>query len=239
MHPTLFKIGNIAIPSWWVMFYTGFFIAAILCYRDYGDKRFLKLFLWLAIGASLGARIAYVAWHWDYYQAHFAESFNIFGGGLISFGGLLLAFLFGALFIRKNKMPFAESADRIFTYIPLVDAFRRIGCFLQGCCFGKPTNLPFGIVPPRAGFVAYHPTQVYFITSYLILYFLLRRISQRPHKLGTIVYAYFIYYFSARFIIEFSRVEFANRKGLLSIPQLICIIGLMIVLFLKFYRQKK
>jgi len=242
MHPILFKVGPIEIQAWWVLFLSGFFLAGFLARRQATHaptkREMTMLFGWMLIGAIVGGRLASVAWHFSEYAAEPLKILDIFGGGQISFGGTALAAVFGIFYARRAGLPILKTGDMVVLYVPIIDAMRRLGCFLGGCCWGKYTDLPIGIRPPN-GYVHYHPTQLYFIGWFAVMFYILRKLYYKPHRKGAIFVSYFLLYFPGRFIIEFFRREYALRQGLLTVPQVICLSAFFIFLVLFVQTQKR
>lgn len=244
MCPILIKIGLIEFQFWWIMLFLGFFIAAFLAARytafikgTLTPKQALALFLYLLLGGLTGARIAYCLWHIDVYSLKPLDIFLIYKGGMISFGGLILATLLGIWYVKRKGLPVLKSADLIIVYVPIIDAMQRIGCFLNGCCFGRPTNSAVGI-RPSGSIVTRHPAQLYFIGWSIVIFFILRLLRKGHYKEGTVFFSYFLLYFFGRFFIEFFRAEYTFRKGPLIAAQVVCIIGFLFF-FILFMVNKK
>jgi phosphatidylglycerol:prolipoprotein diacylglycerol transferase len=137
------------------------------------------------------------------------------------------------LYMKKKKLPVLKTSDFMIVALPLGHALGRIGCFLAGCCYGRPTNLPWGVtftdphslVPPELLGTPLHPTQLYEACFNFLLFLLLHKLYQRPHKDGSILVCYVACYGFLRFFIEFFRGDFRGAFWLgLSPSQLIAII---------------
>src|SRR5581483_395072 len=111
--------------------------------------------LWLMVGAILGARIVYVTTYWreEFADQPLSEIFMIQHGGLVYYGGLIGAIVAGMVYIFWKNLPLWKTADVLAPSIALGSVFGRTGCLLNGCCYGKPTTLPWGIRFPED-----HPT---------------------------------------------------------------------------------
>ena len=103
--------------------------------------------LWLMAGGIVGARIVYVTTYWkeEFADQQVSEIFMIRHGGLVYYGGLIGATLAGIIYIRWKKMPFWKIADVLAPSIALGNVFGRIGCLLNGCCYGRACDLPWAI----------------------------------------------------------------------------------------------
>ena len=209
MHPILFKLGPLTIYSYGVMVACAFGVTALLIrYRspEFGIPRpqAMDLVIWVLVGGILGARALYILVNPYHFLSRPVEIFMLHHGGLIFFGGLGGGLIGAVLFIRKEGLSFADTSDLIASYIALGQAIGRIGCLLNGCCYGRPTNLPFGILFPGEK-APLHPTQIYESLACLAIFiFLLSLQAKRPFKLS-IFLLYLILYSVFRFFNEYFR----------------------------------
>ena len=130
---------------------------------------------WLLLGAIAGARVFYVISYWpeDFAGHPFYEVFMIQHGGLVYYGGLIGASLACIIFARLKKLRLWNLADVLAPSIALGSFFGRWGCLMNGCCYGQPTTLPWGIQFPKdhATYPDYvHPTEIYDALLNLALY---------------------------------------------------------------------
>jgi len=152
MHPELFKIPfvNVTVWTYGVMMVIGFLSAVfvIRCLsRDItpDPQLITNAALYSLIAGVVGARLFYVVHHFDQFQEHPLSVFAIWQGGLELLGGVVLAIAVICFYLRHHKLPIRRYLDILAIGLLLALAFGRIGCFLRGCCFGKPTNLPWAI----------------------------------------------------------------------------------------------
>jgi len=136
--------------------------------RGFDPTAIADLSIVILIASIVGARLLYILPYWDEFAAHPARIFAVWRGGLTMYGGLVAAVAASAVFLVKKRMPFWDVSDVVAPSIALGLALTRIGCFLNGCCFGLPTTVPWGVrFPPHsmAGSEFYgihlHPTQLY------------------------------------------------------------------------------
>jgi phosphatidylglycerol:prolipoprotein diacylglycerol transferase len=151
MFPTLFHIGPVPIHGYGLMLAVGFLTAMYLAQRDskYFDipeKKLADLFPWIILAGAGGARLFHVvverpAFFWE----HPLDIFKLWDGGVTFYGGLMGGVLVVYIFSRRNKIPFIKIGDFLITYVALGQVFGRLGCFLAGCCYGVPTDLPWGV----------------------------------------------------------------------------------------------
>lgn len=129
------------------------------------------------------------------------------------FGGFIGGFLAAVFYLQKEKIPILHVADLIAPAIALGQFFTRIGCFLNGCCFGLPSTLPWAIKFPAhcaagaspVGDQPLHPTQLYSSLFGLLLFFFLKNILFKPHRRGEVFALYLIFSGGFRFGIDFIR----------------------------------
>lgn len=207
MYPEFIQIGRITIYWYGVMFATAFIAAVVhwhgLARRDNRPAGIgVDLALWLLISGIIGARVAYVASDFARFRQTPLEIIRIDEGGLIFYGGFIGASLALIVFARVRREPLWSMADFAITAVPLGHAFGRIGCFLNGCCFGTPTTAPWGMALFDA---VRHPTQLYEAGFNALVYALLLGLYLRKRRDGTVFAAYLMLYPAGRFFFEFLR----------------------------------
>jgi phosphatidylglycerol:prolipoprotein diacylglycerol transferase len=147
-------------------------------------------------------------------------------GGLVFYGGFLGATVAGIIYIRWKKMPLWKTADVLAPSIALGSVFGRIGCLLNGCCYGRPTNLPWGLTftNPQAHDLSgtplgipLHPTEIYDALLNLVLYGFLAWLFRRKKFDGQIFATYLICYAVTRSITEYFRGDYSNLHYHLSL----------------------
>lgn len=154
------------------------------------------------IAGILGARAMYVVANWDDYSQHPWSIPRIDQGGLIFYGGFLAAAVAIAIMARIRNIPTWTLGDFTVSALPLGHAFGRIGCLLNGCCYGAPCALPWAVF--TAG-TWRHPVQGYEAAFNLVLYIALRRLLLRRAAPGSVTAVYLVAYGAWRFFIEFFR----------------------------------
>jgi phosphatidylglycerol:prolipoprotein diacylglycerol transferase len=209
MHPILFKLGPITVYSYGFSIAIAFLIVIFLIKQraelDGIDfRRLFDLYFYLLVWGILGARILYCLLNIKDYVKNPQEIFMLHHGGLSFYGGLISATTAGTLFLKKKGFLIWKIADIIIPYLALGQSIGRLGCFLNGCCYGKPTFLPFGVYFP-GGEVPIHPTQLYESLATLGIFLILGILRERPHQDGRIFTYYLLFYSSARFFLEFLR----------------------------------
>ncbi len=166
--------------------------------------------LFILLGSIIGARVVFVALNWSAdYATSPTSALSVWEGGLAFHGGIGGALLGGWLYCLWRKQKFWRLADLVTPSIPLGYAITRIGCFLNGCCYGVPTDLPWGVVFPDANIggipTPRHPTQLYAIAANLVIFAIIAKLSQRTRPTGHLFLIYLLFYSIYRFFIEFLR----------------------------------
>ncbi len=208
MYPIICKLGPLTIYSYGLMLVLAFGIATLLLIRQarnqgLNPELILNLCFVILLSGIIGARILYVILNLEFYLDNPVQILMLYRGGLAWFGGLILGSLSCLLYLRYKGLEIYKTFDLIVPYIALAQAIGRIGCFLNGCCFGKET-LYFGLYFPVHDAVLI-PTQLYSSLALLAIYIILRIKQARVHRKGEIFYLYLFLYSLWRFFIEFFR----------------------------------
>jgi phosphatidylglycerol:prolipoprotein diacylglycerol transferase len=156
MHPTLFKLGPLTIASYGFMMMIGFILAIYTAGRrarksGANDEFVINLGLVSLISGVIGARIFYVIHHWTLFAGTdrpFWAIINLTSGGLEFYGGFLTAVVAVMIYLRLKKKSMRWYLDLLAPSIMLGLAFGRVGCFLNGCCWGAATNSPISVQFP-------------------------------------------------------------------------------------------
>jgi len=225
MHPILFTIGPITIYSYGVMLA----VAVLVCtyFLSVDAKRYnisqetaYDLVFWCMVGGFLCARIFYIFIEWSYYSVNLPEILMIWKGGLAWQGGFLGGTLAGVWFSRRNKLSIRPIMDLVAPYIALGQSIGRIGCFFNGCCYGKP--VAWGIFYPVQNARLY-PTQLFETAGLFIIFLILKRVQAKPHQAGFIFVLYLWLAAIERFIVEFYRADHDLLWLNLSLAQFIAL----------------
>lgn len=226
MHPVFMEIFGRPIYWYGVLTAAGFLLAVAhwswLAARDDRPKGIAsELGIWVMVGGIGGARLAYIIANTSHYLAHPMEIIRIDQGGLIFYGGFLGATAGIVLLARLRSQPLWGFGDFVITAVPLGHAVGRVGCFLNGCCYGSPTSLPVAVHLEDAH---RHPTQLYETGANLALYAVLVALFLRKRRDGTVVAAYLMLYPVSRFLLEFLRGDDRQRWLSLTMAQNVSIV---------------
>lgn len=208
MRPILFELFGLPIRSYGTTMALAFLLAILLAVREAKRKGFppeiiVDIALALCLGGLVGARILYVLLDLGYYRHNIQEILNLSAGGLSFYGGFAGGFAAAWWYGRRKKLPNWRLADLCVPYAALGYAIVRIGCLLNGCCYGVPTRLPWALACREGDPITLrHPTQIYASIGSLLLFFLLYRLRNHRRFSGFLFFLYVGLYAVMRGTIE-------------------------------------
>jgi phosphatidylglycerol:prolipoprotein diacylglycerol transferase len=219
MYPILFRIHGFPINTYGVFLALAFlgaiFVTVRLAQRDGLPKeRIYDLCLWLLLSSLVGSKLLMLFTEPEYRQnPMMLFSLDFLRSGGVFYGGLIGAIIAGFLLMRRWKLPWWKTADACAPGIALGNVLGRQGCFSAGCCWGKPTNLPWGVRFSELGHevtgvpidAKLHPTQLYESFAMLIVFFFLLWLHKKKQFSGQVILTYAVIYATVRFLIEFVR----------------------------------
>ena len=193
------------------------------------------LVFWIVLGGILGARIFYIVISWESFSHNLLEMVMINHGGLAWQGGFLGGIIAGIGFVRVKKLSLRMVLDLTAPYIALGQSIGRTGCFLNGCCYGKPWI--HGIFSPVQG-ASLYPTQL-FETAGLFIIFIILKIAQRQSYPAGMVFVLYLWLAAIeRFAVEFFRADHELLWFNLSLAQYVSL-GVFVSGIIVFWRFKK
>lgn len=246
MHPVLFSVFKFPIHSYGLMlaisFLFGIWLSGLIAKKRGLDPVVISdVGFWLILSAIVGSRVYYVILHFEEFQGNLASIFNPFHGGnfgiggLVMYGGFIGALLASFIFFRIKKLSMLDYADAMSASVGFGIFFTRIGCFLNGCCYGSPTTQPIGIAFPiesPAGYYQHHlhasalnPSQLYESAAGLLMGVIILSIGRWRPFAGFHFFLTGLMYAVVRFFVDFSRYySSSERIGSLSHNQIVCIV---------------
>ncbi|MBS4023505.1 MAG: prolipoprotein diacylglyceryl transferase [Dethiobacter sp.] len=246
MFPVLFTIGNFSVYSYGVLLAVAFGAGVFTLLRSarregLPEEKLLDMCLLIIVAALVGSRLLYILIELPAYIADPWAVFSVRSGGLSFHGGLAFGILTGLWYTRRHRLPQGKIADLVAPPLALGYAIVRIGCLFAGCCFGRPSAVPWALPSALLDPTPRHPTQIYALLSALLIFAVLlyRRTRARFH--GQLFLEFIIYYSVYRFIIEFYR-EVSAYAGFLTLGQaasLIAAVGAFVAIRLWPFGLKK
>ena len=257
MHPEAFVIFGLSIKWYGVMAALDFMAVMLLAQRnrkhaDISKEQVSDIIFVALIAGIIGARGLYVIRFWNnQFANNWADIIRIDKGGQIFYGGFILATIAIIIYCKKKKLSVLRVLDILAPGVALGQAFGRIGCLMNGCCFGKTCDLPWGIKFPEGSMpwnkysdALLHPVQIYESLENLILagilFFMIRFL-----KPGQTAALFLTAYGVMRFLNEMFRGDHlavditsgftpAQVKGLLLIP-----VGVICFLILQYKKKER
>lgn len=239
MFPDLYSIGPLTIHTYGLAVALGFIAAFALTFRlarsySMSHREVMDMGFLAVVWGIIGSRLLFVLINPSYYWAHPLDIFMAWEGGLVFSGGILAAGLAMFLYSRDKGIPFGRIGDLWAPGVALGQAVGRIGCFMAGCCFGKPLEGPLAVVftDPRSLAplnIFLHPTQLYAAFTGFLITGILYLLHKRKKFEGQVFLWFLILHSTGRLLVERFR---ADQRGTvpgaeMSVTQLIALVLLM------------
>ena len=240
MHPILFDFGRFTIYSYGVLLAAAYLLGLQLALirarrRGLDPQRVMDLGIWIIVSALVGAKLLLLAVDFRQFSARPGELFGLLRSGGVFYGGLIAGVTVALWYIRRHRLPLWTTTDVFAPGIALGHIIGRLGCLMAGCCFGRPTSVPWAITfhdPAAAANVGtplgvpLHPTQLYEAGAEALILVVLLALERRGRPFpGRAFWTYMLLYGVSRFAIEFFRGD--NRGivfGALSTSQFVSLI---------------
>jgi len=216
MHPQLFTIGDVVIYSYGVFVTLGF-IAAVVSFlweikrRDDSLWIGVDILLLMIPAGLIGAKAFHVLFSLSDYQEGPHTLVSTIFSGWSAAGGLLGSLAFLIIYFKRKGLDGWYWMDTLIPSVPLAQTFMRVGCTMAGCCFGKPTDLPWAITFTESAVaplgVPLHPTQIYHLAANFLIYLLLVIRRNRTAFTGELTLAYVLLYTIQRSVIDVFRAD--------------------------------
>ncbi len=248
MKNELLKIGPFTVYGYGLMIALGV-VAAYMAAEYRAKKKNMpyeiipSLTIWCLVGGILGAKLLYFITQIKEIIAD-PKLLLVVSDGFVVYGGIIGGILTGYLFTKRNHLNFLQFFDLVMPSIALAQGFGRLGCFLAGCCYGRETTSPFGIVFKHS---EYAPNGIHLVPTQLISsglnflnFFVLILLAKRVKSDGKIAGFYLVFYSIGRFVLEFFRGDLERGNiGSLSTSQFISIFLFIIGCFFILIRFPK
>jgi phosphatidylglycerol:prolipoprotein diacylglycerol transferase len=255
MYPRLFELGPLTLYTYGVLLAAAYLVGLKLAMvrakaQGLDANRVLDLGIYIIISALVGAKLLLLITDFRTFRADPRELLTLARSGGVFYGGLILAVSVALWYIRRVGLPLWTTCDVFAPGIALGHVVGRFGCFFAGCCYGKPTSLPWGItftdpfaqtnVGTPLG-VPLHPTQIYEAGAEALILGLLLFTERKGRPFpGRTFWLYMLLYAISRFIIEFFRGDERGTVFMFSTSQFISLLlaPLAIVMLVYLSRAK-
>jgi phosphatidylglycerol:prolipoprotein diacylglycerol transferase len=217
LHPELFHLGFVHLRSYGLMMAVAFVVGTFLGLREarrlgLDEDRVVNVILVTLVASVFGARMLYVLEHLPEFRREWTSVLALWQGGLTLYGGIAAGTFAGLVAARRMRLPVWITADALTPSLALGTMFGRIGCFLNGCCYGRPTSLPWGVVFPHDSF-AYlefgdqpvHPSQLYNALAGLLMFVLFQSLRHRFRVPGVMFWSFIVLFALVRIPIDLTR----------------------------------
>jgi len=237
----LFEIGNFKAASYGFMLFLSFALGYLLTLWE-GHRKNINLnhisgaVLMAMLGAAVGARVGYLLEHLDELAMRPALFLEFQQGGLSSIGGIVGATFFIVAYLGFQKLPISNYLDTMVPGLCLGVVLTRIGCFMNGCCYGIASSLPWAV---DAGDFPRHPTQLYHSLSGVILFVIIWKLRKKQSLTGLLFPVFLLIYAPLRFAIEYLRDSQRYFFDLTAAQLYIVPLYLAATLFIYFRIQKE
>ncbi|HOW35893.1 MAG TPA: prolipoprotein diacylglyceryl transferase [Candidatus Omnitrophota bacterium] len=230
MHPVICQIGPLTVYSYGAMLAVAVVVCSFLLQRAAKARGFnpdiiFDLVFWSVVSGIIGSRIFFIFLNLTYFVERPSEIVMLQHGGLAWQGGLIAGTLTAIIFFKRKKLPIAQTVDFVAPYVALGQAIGRIGCFLNGCCYGS--EAAWGIYFPVHE-AKLHPTQLYDALGLLVIFLILKKYETIRKTPGEVFCLYLFLASLQRFAVEFFRADHSIVWLGLSIFQIVSI-GIMAV----------
>ena len=252
MFPDLLCIGPLTIHTYGLFVATGFLVGLIVTIiigksEGISQQQVMDMGFIIVLSAIIGSRIMYALMNISHYRHHPLDIFKVWQGGLVFSGGIIAGILVLIWYTRKSHLSLWKTCDMLAPGLALGQGIGRIGCFMAGCCYGKPTDLIWGVKFTHPNSLAplnipLHPTQIYSSISAIIIFLVLLLLHSKKSFAGQVFLWFLILHSTARLAIEQFR---GDDRGILlnsnmSFTQFIAIIiFIAAVITLNIVKSKK
>lgn len=243
-----FIIGDVELYFYGLFYGLGWLLAILVIARYFAKKdgispqKITMLGWWAVLAATFGGKLLWIFVNYYLYKDDPLRLFKIWDTGIVFYGGFVGACLMTVWYTKVNNMNLWETLDTSTPAILFGHGVGRIGCFLNGCCYGTETDLPWGVVFPDEhinGGVSLHPTQLYSSFNLFLLFAFMVFFRRYKKFHGHIFWLYVVLYSVNRFLLEFLRGDdrghfiFASLSTSQTVGMIMFVVGIFMLNYLK------
>lgn len=254
MFPDLITVGPFTLHTYGLFVASGFLVGLLVTLRlgkaeGLSSQQIMDMGFLMILSAVVGSRVLYVVMNLSHYLRHPLEAFKIWQGGLVFSGGVLCVILAMAWYTRRHGLSLLQIGDLWAPAAAIGQGIGRIGCFMAGCCYGAPADLPWAVVFTNPGCLAplgvsLHPTQIYSALAGFLIFGILLAIRSRKAFAGQVLLWYLILHSTGRLALERFRGD--DRGVLLESSMtatqfiaLVILLGAVVTLIFLKHRHRK
>ncbi len=257
MKPVLFYIGSFPLRSYGLMVAAAFVLGLFLTRRraraqGLDPDMIIDMVFFVILASIAGARLTYVVAHWGTYATDIARAFKVWDGGLTLYGGVTVGVVTGFLFFKRRGVDPWFGVDLAAPALALGIGVGRLGCFLNGCCFGRACGLPWAVTFPAGSGagdmfpgIAIHPTQIYeSLAAFAVMAVLLIADRKKPFD-GFLLTLLLILLATYRLFVDplryYPSISMLTQNGILSLTrnQLFGFVVILVSAGLMFYLSRR
>jgi len=247
MFPDLFSIGPFTLHTYGVFVAAGFLTGLVVAVKigkseGISPQQTMDMGFFMIAAGILGSRLLYILMNLSYYLDRPLDMVKMWEGGLVFSGGIVSVILVVLWYTRRHRLSFWKIADIWAPAMAIGQAIGRIGCFMAGCCYGKPTGSDWGVVftDPRSLAplnVPLHPTQLYSSGLNLIVFFILILLHRKKEFEGQVFLWLLVLHSTARLFVERFRGDdrgmiFQSGMTVTQLVTLVILMGAILALFI-------
>ena len=250
--PVAFTIGALEVRWYGIMVAVAVMALLAITYselkrRGIPEGTLFNLLFWGVVGGAVGGKLVYLIGYWQTYGFDPSEILSPYGWALHGtiIGVVLAGVIYWSIIIRKVSIQeLLGLGDAVAPGAPLAQAIGRVGCTLNGCCWGSPTSLPWAVVYTHPDSfcglkgIPLHPAQIYFVLWNLVIFAVVWRLRNRLKPPGSLFFTYLALYCAGDFVLRFFRAELPVL-GALREAQIISLVILVIALPLFIIRMRQ
>ena len=251
MFPDLFPIGSLTVHTYGLFLVLGITIGLLVALRlgksqGMSPQAIMDMGFIIILSALVGSRLAYVLMNISYYRDHPLDMIIFWKGGLVFSGGLIAVLLALGWYLRRHRFSFWKIGDLLAPSAAIGQGIGRLGCLMAGCCYGKPTDLKWGVVFTHPNSLAplnipLHPTQLYGALSGFVIFGVLFYLHTKKQFEGQLLLWFLILHSTARLFVERFR---GDERGFIlgsdmTVTQLFALLILFSAVIALFMRKPK
>jgi phosphatidylglycerol---prolipoprotein diacylglyceryl transferase len=254
MFPDLFSIGPFTLHTYGLFVAVGFLVGLMVTVRigksqGITPQQTMDMGFLMIVAAIVGSRLLYILMNLGYYAQRPMDILKLWQGGLVFSGGVVCVILGVLWYTRRHQLSFWKMADMWAPAMAIGQGIGRIGCFMAGCCYGKPTGSDWGMVFTNPHSLAplnipLHPTQLYSSVSNFIIFFVLLLLHRKKAFDGQVFLWLLVLHSTARLFVERFRGDdrgmvFQSGMTVTQLVTLVILFGAILALFIFKRRHRR